>query len=115
MIQNQMDILNVPSTLGEILQDRAASPGGLQRTFVLQNLGSTTLQLQFEDSVNGADWSIIDQAFSLNAGASVIKNLTTANAVRLRGSGGAASNDLLVQLTRFVTRSTPVLWVQGQM
>ena len=99
MLDVRSDIFDVPLAVGTILTDREAN--SYQRTFLFHNKGVDTLTLDIEDSVDGVTWATVDVSFTLAAGVAAIKNVASANILRVRGSGGGDDRDLVITLVNF--------------
>lgn len=117
MLTTQSDIFAVPAALGIILQIREVS-SGIQRTLLLQNLSSSDLTVQIEESADGGStWSIIDSAFTVGAagGADIaIKSIDSANILRVRASGGGDDRDLYITYTR-MHEGCPAIWTNASL
>ena len=115
MLSQQTDVFDVAIATAVFLQDRATS--ALQRTFVFQNLTASELTLTIEESADGATWTVVGVAFTVGiaGGGSdyVIKNIASGNALRVKGSGGAADRDLLAAILRvYADTDVPRIWAR---
>ena len=101
MLTFRTDVLDVPNALATILQDSETSV--LQRTFIFRNLTASELTLTLQESADGgATWSNVGTAFIVDVagggGDILVKNVASANILRVRGQGGGGDRDLEVAL-----------------
>lgn len=112
MIVTQTGVIDVPNAAGTILEIRETN--SYQRTFTFHNLIGASLSLEIQASADGGGtWATVGTAFTLAAGAIEVKNVAVAYAssiLRVRGSGGAADDDLAVTFVRMYIDSNNI-WV----
>jgi len=111
MLCTQSDVLDVPVSLSTILTMRESST--YQRSLFMRNLGTTTLGIQIESSLDGGTtWAIVGTAFSLASGELIVKEIaaTVTGILRVRASGGGDDRDLEVAYAR-IFNDTGHTWV----
>jgi len=102
MLICQSDVFDIPASLTTVLNIRENN--AYQRSLYFKNLlGSDTLAFQIETSADGGStWTLIDTAFSLAAGAIVVKEITASNILRVRASGGGTDRDVYIAYARII-------------
>ena len=112
MIAFHTQLCDVPVAAGTVFTIRETS--SYQRTLVLANkdlLATLTLQLQY--STDNQTWTNLGSSFDLGpagGGSDVANaNVTNANLIRLRGSGGNDDQELEVGYLRYYSDATE--WV----
>ena len=103
MLCTQSDTFDVPVALATILQIREIN--SYQRTLFFQNISTSTLAIQIEESADGGTtWELIDTAFNLGTVGSgsdiAIKNIDSGNILRVRASGGGNDRDVSISFAR---------------
>lgn len=113
MIITQSAVIAVPAAEATVLEDRDGT--ALQRTFVFRNLTASILSLTIEYSDDGGTtWVEEVAAFNVIATAVVIQDVTRAQPLRVRGSGGADANDMHVSLVKAYDQDLAVapVWIR---
>lgn len=100
MIGVSFDTLPVPVASGVVLNIHAINASS--RSLLMWNLTTGTLSLKVEGSVDGSTWTTLVTTFSLGpygGGSDLrVEKITSNQILRIVGSGGGASRDLMVAL-----------------
>ena len=117
MICTQTEVIDIPASLATILTIRES--GIAMRTLSLENLSASELAISLEESADGgANWSLLEPAFTLGVKGSatgvLVKYTDSTNILRVRASGGGDDRDLALTYMRAVedTSGTGRTWTR---